>query len=363
MTRRPPHPQPGCPAPAGRSRQGVPMPAASVLIMQARLLAALRAPGQAATAMMAAHARTSQVHAGKDRPSTATSLLTAGRSGKALCGAFARDLVTATTYQVTANMARVVHAACASDRSSVCGLHTEELPAETGFAWLDSPVRLAPHGAREPGEDSFGIDAITWGVCTYDLDGTVVPGVQVTGWSGPSRPAPRTPGAARRHQAGTALPLMPLLTEVTPLGHAPAGFQREGTLGIAHWVHVMWIFMSAEITSVRRDPVARAYRRRAAALRQSEVNVVALRRARAAGDDSPGGPRDIEWSCCWPVQGHHRHTRLVPGAAPHHATPAGADRGHCAICAAPISWVHGYIKGPEGMPLRVHDKTLYRLSR
>lgn len=53
----------------------------------------------------------------------------------------------------------------------------------------------------------------------------------------------------------------------------------------------------------------------------------------------------------------------MPGAAPHHATPAGADRGHCAICGGAISWVHGYIKGPDDKPLRVHDKTLYRLSR
>ena len=73
--------------------------------------------------------------------------------------------------------------------------------------------------------------------------------------------------------------------------------------------------MSAEITAMHRDPVARAYRRRAAGtLRQAEVNVVTLRRARTDGDTS-SEPREIEWSCCWPVQGHHRHSRLVPGAA------------------------------------------------
>ena len=42
-----------------------------------------------------------------------------------------------------------------------------------------------------------------------------------------------------------------VLTDVTPLGHAPSGFQREGTLGIARWVHVLWIYMSAEITAMR----------------------------------------------------------------------------------------------------------------
>jgi len=35
----------------------------------------------------------------------------------------------------------------------------------------------------------------------------------------------------------------------------------------------------------------------------------------------------------------------------------------CAICGGPVTWVHGYIKGPDDKPLRLHDKTLYRLSR
>jgi hypothetical protein len=342
-----------------------PMMPGHVLDMHARLREAYRRPEPHTVRFMDAHVRTSLLNAETDRPDTATSLFAAGRDGPALCGEFARDLFTATTFQVTAEMTGVVHATYANGRGTVAGLHTEELPAERGFAWLDAPLRFTPHGAADGAGPPIEISAVTWAVCTYTLpDGTAVPGVQVTGWADPRRPGPWTPpaGAAPR-RVRPALPLIPLLTDVTPLGHAPLDFQRDGTLGFAHWVHVLWIYMSAEITAMRRDPVARAYRRRAAgALRQAEVNVVTLRRARTDGDTSDE-PREIEWSCCWPVQGHHRHSRLVPGAAPHHATPAAADRGHCAICGGAVTWVHGYIKGPDDKPLRVHDKTIYRLSR
>lgn len=280
----------------------------NVLDMHARLREALRVPGPDTIRVMNAHVRTSLLNGGKDRPGTATSLFAAGRDGPRLCGEFARDLFTATTYQVTAQMTDVVHATYASDRGSIAGLHAEELPAETGFAWLDAPPHITPRGAGTDSSRPIGIDAVTWAVCTFTLpDGTVVPGVQFTGWADPRRPGPWTPPGGTTPRRAMLPPLIPLLTDVTPLGHPPSEFQRDGTLGFAHWVHVLWIFMSAEITAVRRDPVARAYRRRTAAtLRRTEVNVVTLRRARAGGDTS-AEPRDIEWSCCWPVQGHHRH--------------------------------------------------------
>lgn len=350
---------------SGMDERTAPLVPGQVLDVHARLREAFRRPGPDAVRFMDAHVRASLLNADKDRPGTARSLFAAGRDGAALCGEFARDLFTATTFQVTAQMTDVVHATYASGRGAVAGLHTEELPAETGFAWLDAPLHLTPRGAVEDDGRVVGIDAVTWAVCTFALPGaTAVPGVQVTGWADPRRPGPWTPpGGVPPRRGGPVLPMVPVLTDVTPLGHAPLDFQREGTLGFAHWVHVLWIYMSAEITAMRRDPVARAYRRRAAGtLRQAEVNVVTLRRARADGDTS-GEPREIEWSCCWPVQGHHRHARLVPGAAPHHATPAAADRGHCAICGGAVTWVHGYIKGPDDKPLRVHDKTIYRLSR
>jgi hypothetical protein len=337
-----------------------------VLDMHARLQEAFRQPGPDTARFMDAHVKTSMLNAETDRPGTARSLFAAGRDGRTLCGEFARDLFTATTFQVTAPMTETVHAAYLSGRGSLAGLHTEELPAERGFAWLDAPLHLTPRSGGHGEDWALGIDAVTWAVCTYLLpDGSPVPGVQVTGWADPRSPGPWTPPAgATAPPPAARLPLIPLLTDVTPLGgHAAADLQRDGTPGLGYWVHVLWIYMSAEITAIQRDPVARGYRRRAAtALRRAEVNVVTLRRARTAGDTG-GEPRDIAWSCCWPVQGHHRHTRLIPGAAPHHATPAGPDRGHCALCGGPVTWVHGYIKGPDDKPLRLHDKTLYRLSR
>jgi hypothetical protein len=338
----------------------------NVLDMHARLREAFRRPGPDVVRLMSEHAGVS-LHAAEvgDASGSPGSLFAVGRDGSVLCREFARDLFDAVTFQVTEKMAGVVHAAGENGRGVFAGLHTEELPAERGFAWLDAPLaRIAPRGTGENAGRGIMIDAVTWAVRTYTLpDGALVPGVQVTGWADLRRPGPWTPPGGGRPARYALLPLLPLLTDVIPLGGTPPSFWGGGPHGLAYWARVLWVYMSAEITAMSRDPVARAYRRRAAGvLRQAEVNVVTLRRARTASDTS-GEPREIEWSCCWPVQGHHRHSRLVPGAAPHHATPAAADRGHCAICGGAVSWVHGYIKGPDDKPLRVHDKTIYRLSR
>jgi len=337
----------------------------NVLDMHARLRESLRRPAPNVVRLMNEHAEISLRAAEEgDTYSSPRSLFAASRDGTVLCGEFARDLFDAVTFQVTAKMADVVHAAGGNGRGTFAGLHAEELPAERGFAWLDAPLaRFTPRGTGESDDKGIWVDAVTWAVCAYARpDGGLVPGVQVTGWADLRRPGPWMP-AGGPSPWGRVIPLFPLLTDVTPLGGGPLDAQGRDASGLAYWVRVLWVYMSAEITAVSRDPLARAYRRRAAGvLRQAEVNVVTLRRARTASDAS-GEPRPVDWSCCWPVQGHHRHARLVPGAAPHHATPGALDRGHCAICGGAVSWVHGYVKGPDDKPLRVHDKTLYRLSR
>lgn len=174
-----------------------------VLDVHARLREAFRKPGPHTVRSMDAHVRASLLNAEKDRPDTARSLFAAGRDGPAPCGEFARDLFTATTFQVTAGMTDVVHATYASERTAIAGLHTEELPAETGFAWLDAPLRLTSRGTADDGGPPIEISAVTWAVCTYPHpDGTAVPGVQVTGWADPRRPGPWTlpagPRPARR---------------------------------------------------------------------------------------------------------------------------------------------------------------------
>jgi hypothetical protein len=81
-----------------------------VLDVHARLREAFRRPGPDAVRFMDAHVRASLLNAEKDRPGTARSLFAAGRDGSVLCGEFARDLLTAATFQVTTEMTDVVHA-------------------------------------------------------------------------------------------------------------------------------------------------------------------------------------------------------------------------------------------------------------
>jgi hypothetical protein len=163
-------------------------------------------------------------------------------------------------------MAGVVHAAGENGRGTFAGLHTEELPAERGFAWIDAPLaRIAPRGTGENADRGIMVDAVTWAVRTCARpDGALVPGVQVTSWADLRRPGPWTPPGGGRPARYALLPLLPLLTDVIPLGGTPPGARGGGTQGLAYWARVLWVYMSAEITAMSRDPVARAYRRRAA---------------------------------------------------------------------------------------------------
>jgi hypothetical protein len=127
----------------------------NVLDMHARLREAFRRPAPDVVRLMSEHAGVS-LHAAEvgDASGSPGSLFAAGRDGSVLCGEFARDLFDAVTFQVTEKMAGVVHAAGENGRGVFAGLHTEELPAERGFAWLDAPLaRIAPRG---PGKTPAG---------------------------------------------------------------------------------------------------------------------------------------------------------------------------------------------------------------
>jgi len=72
----------------------------------------------------------------------------------------------------------------------------------------------------------------------------------------------------------------------------------------------------------------------------------------------------VAWSCRWFVRGHYRHLdrydRDLHGA--HFAAPA-EDKDHCEVCGTRISrWIHPYLKGPSGLPIR-HADELFRLAR
>jgi hypothetical protein len=117
------------------------------------------------------------------------------------------------------------------------------------------------------------------------------------------------------------------------------------------------MFLQMEITATRTPPVQRAFRRRALrTLKHGDVQVIILRKIRH-NDDTEPGRRDIAWSCRWVVQGHWRH-RHEP-ADHHHAIVTG---GRCIKCDEEMTYIRPYLKGPDGLPLKV-SRSLSKLAR
>jgi len=256
-------------------------------------------------------------------------------SGRELAAIFARMLAQARTYQVTADMAQTVTAACRGG-SPDFRVQPGMLPWPAGFAWLDWPLEYtAPDGQQGsyravswgPGESSSALIA-AW---NPDETGRLV-AVQ-------SAPAPY--GAIITDSRDITLP---------------------GRIGMIRFARTLWHFLSAEIavSSPAPDVDRHARRRALRSLRHGEVHVVTLRRRKPLAPETDGH-RVVHWSCRWPVNGFWRHVRRSPDHPLHHAVPDAA-REHCTGCGMKVRFVPAFLKGPPGLPLK-SERQLYKLKR
>lgn len=273
------------------------------------------------------------------------------------------ELFSARTFQVTDEMCEAVSGTFRNSSKTIGHVQTEEVPAECGFVWLDTPFSSFDRHGRK-----VSTRAVSWSpqAFTYQ-DGTVAPGFRVTCWHHPNDKddwwEPEEAAAA----AKTGAPLALSHSLVMPFGQRFGGHDGTATDMYAddflHWLHTLWVFLDSEIAVSRQADLARPFRKRAAkSLKYPGLNVVMLRRLRPVGD--PGHEpehRPVDWSVRWVVQGHHRHLDKYDGPR-HHASPLPHERGRCITCLGRITWVHAYLKGPDGLPLRSAQQ-LYRLGR
>lgn len=291
--------------------------------------------------------------------------------GERLARRIGADLFTHVTYQVTGPMA-VAMMDSQRNLPPIRMLHREEMPAGSGFAWFDEPWLTI-----DQKDQIQAIRAVTWRLTSERL---------LTGWRDP-RPCIRVALWAhleddkddprwQQHQrdlrdfARWTGELCPMHVTVIPFG---VEFDRpddpkeqvsvETMLGI---FHLLWLWLGMEIVQqeqgkVPRKDAARAHR----SLRHQEVRVVTLRKVRHA-TDPPGTHRDVDWSCQWPVKGHHRHIEKYDATAHrkgHEGIPDPADpQKRCLTCGARTTWVRPHVKGPDGKPLRAAD-VVYKLAR
>lgn len=323
--------------------------------------------------------------------------------GRELAGLIAHGLVTAETYQVTAEMARSLEIVLIRRARELTWLDEAELPGAAGFGWLD-----APWVVRDMNGNELPVRAMSWERCSVRSDG-------ITGWNSRGEPVarqdPRIMPAAR-------LVLWSMIDDdatLNPGDYADPGslaFDQQvlGQLRMVHvqpvpfgvrfreeeaadgqpavsvlaMVRVLWVFLGA--TLIRSAAVARETvvpprpdrRRMPKSLDHTEVHVITLRKYVTLSDELPVH-REVGRTCKWWVadfcrhidsyedyddDGRRRRHTPVPSPRP------GEDHDICEICLARgdvirVAPVRGHIRGPAWLPLKqpAHGKTLHRLAR
>lgn len=283
-----------------------------------------------------------------------------------------KDLFSARTYQVTEKMVDAVSGTVANSAKSVLKIEEDGLPSPCGFVWLDKEIRSPDRNGNEVAYRaiSWGPQSLSYGKVGQEEPSYVAPGVRVTFWTYThDRDYYWVEREANLHDAKFAyMELLYAHTNVIPFGtrvgirlEDPPEYRED----VIVWLRTLWAFMDTEIVSTAQQHVSRPFFRRAQkkSLGRPDVNVVSLRHVVVPHDpDREPGHREIDWKCMWVVSGHHRHLESYTGTK-HHAVPdPSSGNKFCSTCGSRITWVHAYVKGPEGMPLRSVEQ-LYRLER
>jgi hypothetical protein len=284
------------------------------------------------------------------RPDEPPNLKHAGQLGRTIAGGLARSLTYLVTEQMTADMRAIFEA----NLTGPALIHQEELPSKAGFTWLGSPWQIGD-------EEDFSIRALSWEFTEVLTDGTSLwPCIRACLW----RWDDDITDDQEHGGSGGLGPLVMTHIAVIPLDlelYKPSGRDLARTDSFLSLLHLLWMFLGMEITANERAQVDRPARRRAQRLLANpEVRIITLRRVRYA-TDTEGTHRDVDWQCRWIVQGHYRHVERPEH--PHTAIAAGTDK-HCATCGGQLrAWIRPYVKGPDGLPLKVTDQTVYKLAR
>lgn len=280
-----------------------------------------------------------------------------GKEGWAarFCGDLARGLFTSLTYQVTADMCRIAEAMYEETARRAVVIEESDLPAETGFLWLDKPYRRAEaegHLAR--------FRALCWSVLTVRIGGEPHRAVRVTWWAdwlADPAAADTLGGDQYRKTLDLLGPLFLASTITIPFGRET---EYDAWSNPLCYAYTLWLLLGSEIAATDGSRTTdRGSRRRALkSIRHGEVSVITLRRGRGEGEQEH---REIDWSCRWLVRGFWRHLESYLEIMSRHEA-RGNETGHCGRCGVRVTWVRPYVKGPEDRPLKA-IKHVYRLSR
>jgi hypothetical protein len=282
-----------------------------------------------------------------------------GREMAALIGG---SLYDARTFQVTADITPAVSGMFRASADRNTTIREADLPCPAGFAYLDEPVPLTDAGGL-----LIANRALSWGVQVLDIGAKPERGVRITSWCGPDQTAPfHRPGEPAPGGVAPAYSVfVPFGSPYVRSGVTPAHLPPQITLfgdDMIRWAHCLWLFTETPFTAAdRRDP-DRSTRRRAerAGRPAGPVTVITLRQSERRGQP---GRRDADWTCRWVVQGHPRHLDDYSAGFEHHDAKVRRKNSPCLVCGSRTTHIGAYIKGPEGLPLKVTADTVYRVAR
>lgn len=281
-----------------------------------------------------------------------------------IAGSISHALHSAVTYEVTAEMTEVMLAVV--EKTLVEHLYEEELPAPSGFAWFDRPFEMV---------DIDG-NALLCRAVSWEMMHRPDPAAAIVLWTHTDDTGPATLWD-RSEYPDQAEHIRQLLGPLVIMHMAlfPFGVRFEGDpdwdstkIRSANQVlailHLLWMFLGMEITTMYQPQVARPARRRALrSLKHGEVNVIVLRRLRHPDDGRVVSHREVDWSCRWVVQGHYRHLDSYDQARHHALAEHRGTETICGACSSRLTYVRPYVKGPDGAPLRAAGPTLHKLAR
>jgi hypothetical protein len=300
---------------------------------------------------------------------------------EAFAQALGRSLFSAETYQITDHMVGILEDLYWNTvkKGGAEAVEEELLPSRSGFIWFDRPIEL-----RERTGGLVSIRAFSWSPQVFRYartDGfgrasgiTVRDGVRLSFWQlhGDPTDYPETMDAEASRQGELLLQHTVALSfgERYPVQalHDSRGEVVKGN-SVLHWAVVTWMLLDTEIAGEHRQRPERGTRiakQVARSLKHNEVRVITLRRSSKSQDsEHVVQHRDVDWTCCWVVDGFWRHIESYDEELFKKGHQAKTDKGsspRCTTCGSRITRVKSHIRGPDWLPLR-DPARVYLLKR
>lgn len=292
------------------------------------------------------------------------------KDGAAFARILGAALAGSPVYQVTEKMCELIEElARSAAQASVPVLRRADLPAASGFAWLDKPLKVT----TEDGSVAT-VQVFSWAVQQVAMREGGKPAIRIAAWmptpddSAAAGGKPARGNAAAAPLRGVLGPVTLLFSDIWMLDAPMHPVNRRAprtAMALLGYVRTLGTTLQAEIAGIDRPHIQRASRRRAEReAGRSDLQVITLRRAaQAAPAPATAGrpdPQAMNWPYRWRVEEHYRH-HAAPRENPHRIIPS-PDEKSCSVCGGAVSRIPSYTKGPEGKPLRVRRR-LNRLAR